>query len=96
MAGLISSFLVTFIVALAISLGLVISAYREITAFFSDRKTGIPATPPPPAEQNENQLKTDPLRTLGAFLSLVFFSIGLWYVSFDFLHDIITTFKSAK
>lgn len=93
MIGLVSTFLITFILAIILTLGMFITLKTKITGLFKK-------TPPPPAqsaEETAEQLKkSDPVRALVGLFAQTFFTIAIWAICFNTAQEIIALLKAGK
>ncbi len=94
MVGLISTFLISFIFALILTLGIVVTIRKTLLEVFG-KKEPSPSAEPVPVTDTPPQ-KSDPLQSLGMTVAVILFTVGLWYVAYDTACDIWKLFKAGQ
>ena len=93
MAGLISTFLITFVFALILTLGMIVTFKNKLVAFFGKKK----ALELPPESSSAGVIKKiDPIRAFVILLGQIFFTVAMWYICYDTAGEVLTLIKAGK
>ena len=102
MAGLISTFLITLVFALFLTLASVLAIKSGISSVLEKKQApdagGETQKPTEEAIMGAQTVKNklDPLRPLAILAAQIFFTVAMWFICIDTAREIWTIFKAGK